>query len=1046
MKHSAEKNFHIFISLFLGGIGVGLVLLPSHLAVTSSLTSSLLHVVSGLICFFTALALQIHTAWELSSRKVFIIRGFALILLFVIGWMLIMGEQWVGAVTLFTAGLVQFVSLLPLGDEFRRGGLYPLAVGLVTLTAGIVLPVTGYDAPTPIIPLLAVLFLISAFLAGVAATQPNLRYAKALFQVQLIPWAGLFVLNAVTQQDNLVTPTAMLAILTLERFIPWERLNVPEDDILSRRVLMISLFAEMAHLIFLGALLFIIDPTFANESITFLTAREATLIFFILFSVMVYYIATTVMMTTNGLIQELSRSTEETEEAEQEHPERWTRRLERYLRPFIMSPEGVRGRIQAEQIARLTRQTGNEKKRNAQLTLLLELSQQLENQLDQPVSAQLAVNTLERALNCATALIFIHEPERHDFMLIASAGRQLDLVPTGYRQDSSTGVIGRALRQRKTQIVNDTRIDPDYIAFKNKINLSAVIIPLISNGHVNGMITLSNEKANAFGALEIGLAEAVAAELTRAWDRSGYHQRLTEVVQTGSQLFSAPDPGTTAQEVASISRTILQAKFTYVYIQLGQERNFIQHAFSGTAPFLRDSLRDTVQTEKLIQTALHASQPFRIRDARKYDKTANLALDNAGLRSLLIIPIRWHPINIGAIFAFGKQNEVFFNENDESLAELIAIQASGAFESAWLQQELRASVRITSLLYRLSTQIIQAENIDDAISDIAHTAHKLDRNTVTGIVLFNEDDEILAQVCIDEYGKRENSEHPLSLIRNAMESRQLISFSPREAVLRTCLPIQTPIRTYGAIWMDAPDDPDKPSANPKDLQDLVSQAALALERSLLLVESRRQATEIKAAYDMLEATYDQTLASLTSALDARDRETEGHSMRVTHLAVKLGQALGYSTEQLKVLERGAWLHDIGKIGISDSILHKPGPLTEEEWKIMKLHPDIGARIVAGIPFLEDTIQLIRHHQERWDGSGYPNGLKGENIPELARLFSVIDAFDALTSNRPYRKKITGNEAMSYLKEMAGILFDPAMVSAFETLLQKEPRLQTLQES
>jgi putative nucleotidyltransferase with HDIG domain len=218
------------------------------------------------------------------------------------------------------------------------------------------------------------------------------------------------------------------------------------------------------------------------------------------------------------------------------------------------------------------------------------------------------------------------------------------------------------------------------------------------------------------------------------------------------------------------------------------------------------------------------------------------------------------------------------------------------------------------------------------------------------------------------------------------------------------------------------------------LQALVNQAAIALERSLLLVESRRQAIEIKAAYDKLESTYDQTLASLMSALDARDRETEGHSLRVAHLVARMGEALGYSAEHLKVLERGSLLHDIGKIGISDTILHKPGPLSEEEWKIMRLHPDIGAKIVEGIPFLQETIPLIRHHQERWNGTGYPGGLQGEAIPILARIFSVVDAFDALTSKRPYRQKITTMEAVKYLREQSGILFDPNIVSVFEKLV------------
>jgi putative nucleotidyltransferase with HDIG domain len=268
-----------------------------------------------------------------------------------------------------------------------------------------------------------------------------------------------------------------------------------------------------------------------------------------------------------------------------------------------------------------------------------------------------------------------------------------------------------------------------------------------------------------------------------------------------------------------------------------------------------------------------------------------------------------------------------------------------------------------------------------------------------------------------------------------MESGQTIYLSQGNSMMRTCLLIQTPILKYGVLWLDLPEETgNKSSANPNDLQALVNQTAVVLERSMLLVESRRQAAEIKIAYDMLEATYDQTLAALMSALDARDRETEGHSSRVSDLTAKLGEALHFSHEQLKVLERGSLLHDIGKIGISDTILHKPGPLSEEEWIIMRRHPDIGAKIVAGIPFLEDTIPLIRHHQERWDGTGYPGGLRGEEIPILARMFSIVDAFDALTSIRPYRQKISTQEAIEYIREQAGTLFDPQIVEVFSKLI------------
>jgi putative nucleotidyltransferase with HDIG domain len=235
----------------------------------------------------------------------------------------------------------------------------------------------------------------------------------------------------------------------------------------------------------------------------------------------------------------------------------------------------------------------------------------------------------------------------------------------------------------------------------------------------------------------------------------------------------------------------------------------------------------------------------------------------------------------------------------------------------------------------------------------------LAKNITTGIVLFDTDDNVIAQFRVDENPAFAAQDHPMGLIHDAATSGQIIYLAQEQSILRTCMPIQTPIRKYGAIWMDTHDDPARKSAaNPNDLQALVNQAAIALERSLLLVESRRQAKEIKQAYDTLETTYDQTLASLTSALDARDRETEGHSSRVTRLAVRLGETLGYTPDQLKVLERGALLHDIGKIGVSDTILHKPGPLSLDEWKTMKQHPDIGAKIVDGIPFLEDTMGWV----------------------------------------------------------------------------------------
>jgi putative nucleotidyltransferase with HDIG domain len=191
-----------------------------------------------------------------------------------------------------------------------------------------------------------------------------------------------------------------------------------------------------------------------------------------------------------------------------------------------------------------------------------------------------------------------------------------------------------------------------------------------------------------------------------------------------------------------------------------------------------------------------------------------------------------------------------------------------------------------------------------------------------------------------------------------------------------------------------------------------------------------QATALGAALAENERTYDATLAALSSALDVRDTETEGHARRVVRYMELIAEGLKVPVEQHATLRRGAMLHDIGKIGVPDHILRKPGPLTENEWYTMKTHPDLGAKIIANIPFLEEVAVIIRAHHERWDGNGYPAGLSGEQIPLGARIFAVADSFDAMTSDRPYRRGRHLDEALAEIGRCAGTQFDPAVVSAF----------------
>jgi response regulator RpfG family c-di-GMP phosphodiesterase len=196
---------------------------------------------------------------------------------------------------------------------------------------------------------------------------------------------------------------------------------------------------------------------------------------------------------------------------------------------------------------------------------------------------------------------------------------------------------------------------------------------------------------------------------------------------------------------------------------------------------------------------------------------------------------------------------------------------------------------------------------------------------------------------------------------------------------------------------------------------------------------RQRTIEVNQALASVEDSYRTTLKALAAALEARDHETHGHSERVVTFSLRLGRELALDSEQLRSLEFGALLHDIGKIGIPDCILRKPAPLTKEEWQEMRRHPLLGQSILRGIKFLEGAALVVGQHHEKWDGSGYPLGLSGEKIDLNARVFAVADAFDAITSNRVYRKGKSYDSAVAELDAYAGRQFDPRIVAAFRRI-------------
>jgi putative two-component system response regulator len=229
-------------------------------------------------------------------------------------------------------------------------------------------------------------------------------------------------------------------------------------------------------------------------------------------------------------------------------------------------------------------------------------------------------------------------------------------------------------------------------------------------------------------------------------------------------------------------------------------------------------------------------------------------------------------------------------------------------------------------------------------------------------------------------------------------------------------------------------------SKPVDRYELLARLSgiMRLNRYRKIQNDRKRLEE---AHKQLLDAYETTIEGWSRAMDMRDQETEGHTQRVTAFTVRMAEVYGLSPADIVHLRRGALLHDIGKLGVPDAILHKPGTLTDEEWVSMRKHPRMAFEMLDSIEYLRPAIEIPYCHHEKWDGTGYPRGLKGEEIPVSARMFAVVDVWDAVTNDRAYRAAWDKERAMQYIKEQAGRHFDPKMVELFRKVIgEVEPQL------
>ncbi len=341
------------------------------------------------------------------------------------------------------------------------------------------------------------------------------------------------------------------------------------------------------------------------------------------------------------------------------------------------------------------------------------------------------------------------------------------------------------------------------------------------------------------------------------------------------------------------------------------------------------------------------------------------------------------------------------------------------------------------LIYKVSKKVGSLPELARLVEQVTQMSQRALNAAASSVLLFDGDGrELLFEVARGRAGKalkqvRLNAQtgiagwvarHGKPLLVNDVTLDQRFNASVDEATgfaTRSviCVPLMVERRVIGVIEVL-----NKLDENGFSEQDLEALVAVASTAAMAIENVRLHKTVVDA--------YKSTIKALAAAIDAKDPYTCGHSQRVMEYALLQGRSLSFSDDNLAVLEYGGILHDVGKIGIADTILSKPGSLTEEEWTAIRQHPSIGANILKDIPFLEKVSQLVRHHHERYDGHGYPDGLSGEGIPMGARVLAVADAFDTMTTARSYRAALTVEYALAELRRCCGSQFCPVAVEAF----------------
>ncbi|MBN2146500.1 MAG: GAF domain-containing protein [Anaerolineales bacterium] len=701
-----------------------------------------------------------------------------------------------------------------------------------------------------------------------------------------------------------------------------------------------------------------------------------------------------------------------------------------------------------------------------ELSILHQAGQVMTSTLDLEHLYNLIVEQTLRLLGVEAALLLMSKPspaagepgteQLEDFTVAAECG--LGVKTTAMKHALPPNSIAAwVIHNKQSTLVLDAHNDPRFYPqadeeIKTAIQ-SLLLVPLLSQGKLIGVVGAINKSSAPFNERDQALLESLCSSAAIALENA---RLLAETQRRAEQLRMLYDAGITLNrtldsrlQIETLSQIAMQTLHAEhcEFFRYDPTQDEINYEFgtgrSAHLPGLQKLHRRLGEQNGLIGWIAQHRKPFYLPDTTLDPRWIPI---DPEIRSVYWVPIE-HDERLLGLLSVATTRPDAFSPDDQRLLILFANQVAVALDNAQLYREALDATERRTALHWLSQQIIRnAFEPEQIYQAIYQAALKLMPADAFIIALVDEPGDAINLVyCIDR-GQRYTGlhvEHGHSLSGYIIQSGESLIIDQADlpqigvdalhfgddASVHSILavPMRISERVIGMISSQSYQTHAYSSEDANLLEILASNAAIALENARIFAQMQAANLELVRAYEA-------TIEGWSRALEMRDKETKGHSDRVTRMTLRLAIEIGMSEEELVHLRRGVLLHDIGKMAVPDHILLKPSTLSEDEWQIMRQHPMLAQQMLSGIEFLQPSLDIPYCHHEKWDGSGYPRGVKGQEIPLAARIFSVVDVWDALSSDRPYRPAWTPAAVRTYILEQSSTRFDPEIVATFIKLL------------